>query len=80
MGKGFVVALTRKNYRWFAAWMARNGINGLAEIELIEYFESDNYHFDRDKFKLALHNHRSDMVEYNRNLIERMRNGILSSS
>ena len=67
--------LTRKNYTWFVNWMAKNGINGLAEIELIEYFEHDNPNFDRKIFNRCLLNAKADVEEYNRDLKERLRNG-----
>ena len=75
MGKGFVVALTRKNYRWFVNWITKYKIDGVVLEDLVRYFKADNPNFDVVKFNRAIENNYSDERKYHDELIEKFMKG-----
>ena len=65
--------MTRKQYRWFARWLATTQVSEHRIDELCDYFVEDNRHFKRDKFYDAYYAHKREYDEYNEELKDRLR-------
>ena len=65
--------MTRKQYRWFARWLATTQISEHRINELCDYFVEDNRAFKRDLFLFVYNKHKVEYDEYNRQLKERLR-------
>lgn len=65
--------MTRKQYKWFARWLATTQISEHRINELCDYFTEDNEAFKRDLFLFVYNKHKVGYDEYNRQLKDRLR-------